>query len=224
MTEKNPTADPGNLLAHLPAMVLRLKEELHRRGIHVVYFPGGEGALQYLIDQIPAGAQVMSGSSATLKSIGFEAALQSGRYDYYRPKIAALNDNRERIDLRRRAITADYFVGGINAISLTGEILNVDGSGSRIAGYAYGGGKIYMVAGVNKIEPTLEAAFNRLRNQAAMQECRHLGKKTPCAQDGVCRNYECHAPERQCGKVLIIENEKIPGRMTVVLIGETLGF
>jgi hypothetical protein len=224
MTKKIPIADSDNLLAHLPAMVLRLKEELQHRGIQVVYFPNGKGALRYLTDQIPPGAQVMSGGSSTLKSIGFEAVLQSGRYDYYRPKITALSDNRERIKLRRRAIVADYFVGGINAISLTGEILNVDGSGSRVAGYAYGGGKIYMVAGVNKIEPTLEAAFNRLRNQAAMQECRHLGKKTPCAQDGVCRNYECRAPERQCGKVLIIENEKIPDRITVVLIGESLGF
>lgn len=210
--------------AAMPDTVRRLKDVLQRRGIGLEYFADGPGALQYLLDQLPAGAQVMSGGSETLKHIGFEAALNSGRYDYYRPKIIALDDNRERIKLRRRAIAADYFIGGINAISLTGEILNVDGSGSRVAGYAYGGGKVFLVAGVNKIEPTFEAALHRLRNRAALEECRHLGKKTPCVEHGECRNYECHAPERQCGKLLIIENEKIPGRITVVMIGESLGF
>lgn len=210
--------------APMPDTVRRLKDTLQRRGIGLVYFADGAGALQYLLDQIPPGAQVMSGGSETLKQIGFDTALKSGRYDYYRPKIMALDDNRERIKLRRQAIAADYFIGGINAVSLTGELLNVDGSGSRVAGYAYGGGKVFLVAGVNKIEPTLEAALHRLRNRAAAEECRHLGKKTPCAHDGVCRNYECHAPERQCGKLLIIEAEKIPERMTVVMVGESLGF
>ena len=207
-----------------PDNVHLLKEELQRRGIELFYFARGAQALQYLLDQIPAGAQVMSGGSHTLEQIGFDAALRAGQYDYYRPKITALEENSERVKLRRRAIGADYFVGGINAVSLTGEIVNVDSSGSRVAGYAYGGGKVFLVAGVNKIESTLEAALHRLRNRAAPQECRDLGKKTPCAITGVCDNYACYAPERQCGKLLIIENEKIPGRITVVMIGEALGY
>lgn len=207
----------------MPERVRLLKQALERRGIVLVYFSDGKGALQYLLEQIPSGAQVMTGGSHTLEQIGFTAALRAGPYDFYRPKITALADNSERVKLRRRATAADYFVGGINAVSLTGEILNVDGSGSRVAGYAYGGGRVFLVTGVNKIEPTFEAALHRLRNISAAGECRELGKKTPCAE-GECRNYECHAPERQCGKLLIIENEKIPGRMTVVTIGETLGY
>jgi hypothetical protein len=166
----------------------------------------------------------MTGSSQTVKAIGFERMLRSGFYDYWRPKIEAVEDQNERIRARREAIGADYFVGGVNAISLTGEILNVDGSGSRVAGYAYGGGRVYLVAGVNKIEPTFEAALWRLRNRAAAEECRALGKDTPCARDGICRNYECYLPERQCGKLLIIEKESIPGRITLVLIGQAFGY
>lgn len=215
-------ADPQ--ASPVPANVVQVRQILQRRGIEVVYFSSGNGALQYLLEQIPAGAQIMNGSSETLKSIGFDAVLHSGRYDFLRPGILATDDAEARIKLRQRATTADYVVGGINAISMTGEILNVDGGGNRVAAYAYGAGKVYLVAGVNKIEPNLAAALDRLRNRAAVEECRHLGKKTPCAATGVCRTYECHAPERQCGKLLIIENEKIQGRMTVVLIGEVLGF
>lgn len=218
------TSGASGGVAAMPEPVRRLRQELERRGIALVYFPDGRGALRYLLEQIPSDAQIMTGGSHTLDQIGFHAALRAGKYDYYRPKITALDDNRERIKLRRRATAADYFVGGINAVSLTGEILNVDGSGSRVAGYAYGGGKVFLVAGVNKIEPTFEAALHRLRNIAAAGECRDLEKKTPCAETGVCDNYGCHAPERQCGKLLIIENEKMPGRMTVVLVGETLGY
>jgi hypothetical protein len=207
-----------------PAVVSRLARELARRGIEMVYCATGDEARDFLCRAIPPGAEVMTGSSATLAAIGFEEVLRSGDYEYYRPRIKALDDDRERIRLRRRSTTAEYFVGGVNAISLTGEILNVDGSGGRVAGYAYGGGKVYLVAGVNKIAPTLSAAFRRLRNRAAAEECRALGRKTPCASDGVCRNYECYPPERQCGKVLIIEKEGIPGRITLVLIGESLGY
>jgi L-lactate utilization protein LutB len=208
----------------LPEDVASLQALLSRRGIEVVYFATGAEATQYLVEQIPVGAQIMNGSSETLKSIGFDAILHSGRYDFFRPKILAMNDTAARTKLRQLATTADYVVGGVNAISLTGEILNVDGGGNRVASYAYGAGKVYLVAGVNKIAPNLIAAMDRLRNRAAVDECRHLGRKTPCAETGVCQTYECHAPERQCGKLLIIENEKIPGRMTLVLIGETLGF
>jgi len=207
-----------------PDQVRRLKDALARRGIGLVYFPDGRGALQYLLDQIPAGASVMNGGSATLESIGFEDALHQGDYDYFRPKVHAIKDPAPRIRLRRQASGADYFIGGINAVSLTGEIVNADGSGNRVSAYAYAAGKVYLVAGINKIEPDLAAAMNRLRNRAAREECLSLGKKTPCAVTGTCDNYNCFLPERQCGKVLIIESEKQPGRITVVMIGETLGY
>lgn len=217
-------SDSATIATPMPDRVSRLKEVLERRGIGLVYVPEGKAALRYLLDQIPGGASVMNGGSATLEAIGFEQALHTGNYDYFRPKIRAIADTEPRIRLRRRASGADYFIGGINAVSLTGEIVNADGSGNRVSAYAYAAGKVYLVAGVNKIEPDLPAAMNRLRNKAALEECRALGKKTPCAITGVCDNYNCYLPDRHCGKVLIIESEKIPGRITVVMIGETLGY
>ena len=181
-------------------------------------------ARAYLEEHIPPGASVMNGGSSTLEEIGFLETLQSGRYAWLRPAIVATHDREERIRARRRATTADWLVGGINAVTLAGEIVNVDGSGNRLAGYAFGAGKVIFVAGTNKIVPDLTAAIDRIRNVAAVQECRKLELSTPCARTGRCDNDACRGAERQCGKILIIENEKIAGRITLLLVGVPLGF
>ena len=208
----------------MPQAVAGLKHELARRGINLAYCADGASALAFLLSRIPAGATVMNGGSTTLEQIGLLEALKNGPYDWLRPQVKAVNDPEERTRARRRATIADYFVGGINAITETGEIVNADGSGNRISAYAFGAGKLFLVAGFNKIVPDIAAAFERLRNHAAVEECRHLNAKTPCALTGRCDNAACRGADRQCGKVLIIENERIAGRICVVVIGEELGY
>ena len=201
-----------------------LAAALAARGIGFHYAPARAAALQYLAERIPAGATVMNGGSATLEAIGALEFLANGRYQWLRPGIAATHEREERIRRRRQATIADWLVGGANAITEAGEIVNVDGSGNRLAGYAFGAGKVLLFAGTNKLVPDLAAAFERIRNTAAVRECRKLGKSTPCAVTGRCDNAACRGPERQCGKILIIENEKIAGRITLVLVGEPLGY
>ena len=208
----------------MPEAVAGLKHELERRGMDLAYCEDGASALACLLSRIPSGATVMSGGSTTLEQIGFLDALRNGPYDWLRPRVKAVVDPEERLRARRRAAIADYFVGGINAITAGGEIVNADGSGNRVAAYAFGAGRLLLVAGVNKIVPDIAAAFERLRNVAAVQECRQMGSSTPCALTGRCDNAACRGPERQCGKVLVIENEKIPGRICVVMIGAELGY
>ena len=208
----------------MPQAVAGLKHELARRGIDLAYCADGASALAFLRSRIPAGATVMNGGSTTLEQIGLLEALKNGPYDWLRPQVKAVNDPEERTRARRHATIADYFVGGINAITEAGEIVNADGSGNRISAYAFGAGKLFLVAGVNKIVPDIAAAFERLRNHAAVEECRHLNAKTPCALTGRCDNAACRGADRQCGKVLIIENERIAGRICVVVIGEELGY
>ena len=208
----------------VPDAVARLEHELKRRNIDLVYCADGAAAVAYLLSRIPAGATVMNGGSTTLEQIGFLDALKDGPYDWLRPRVKAVDDPEERTRARRRATIADYFVGGINAITEAGEIVNADGSGNRIAAYAFGAGRLLLVAGVNKIVPDIAAAFERLRNVAAVEECRHLGASTPCALTGRCDNTACRGPDRQCGKVLVIENERIAGRICVVMIGAALGY
>ena len=215
----SPVHDQG-----VPESVARLRHELGQRGIDSVYCADGASALAFLLSRIPAGATVMNGGSTTLEKIGFLDALANGPYDWLRPRVKAVNDPEERVRARRRAAIAEYFVGGINAITEGGEIVNADGSGNRVAAYAFGAGRLFLVAGVNKIVPDIAAAFERLRNHAAVEECRHIGVNTPCALTGRCDNAACRGPDRQCGKVLVIENERIPGRICVVMVGAALGY
>jgi L-lactate utilization protein LutB len=205
-------------------MIEQLGAALAARGIQLVHAADGAEAMRVVLERIPKGATVMNGGSHTVEEIGLLDALGRGDYNWLRPAIAATNEREERTRRRRQATTADWLVGGVNAITLAGEIVNVDGSGNRLAGYAFGAGKVILVAGVNKVVPDLAAALDRIRNTAAVQECRKLAKSTPCALTGRCDNEACRGPERQCGKILIIENEKIAGRITLVLIGERLGF
>lgn len=207
-----------------PEVVVRLRSELQRRGMDLVYCADGTAAREFLLSRIPAGATVMNGGSTTLDQIGVLAALADGPYQYLRPPLKAIDNSGERTRARWRATTADYFFGGINAITESGEILNADGSGTRVAAYAYGAGRVFLVAGINKLVPDLASAFDRLRNTAAVGECRRLDVNTPCAVTGRCDNDACRGPDRQCGKILIIENEKIPGRICVVMIGAALGY
>jgi L-lactate utilization protein LutB len=204
-------------------MIEELRAGLAARGIELVHARDRQEALRLILGRIPKGASVMNGGSHTLEQIGLLDALRDG-YQWLRPGIAATSDREERTRKRRQAVTADWLVGGVNAITLSGEIVNVDGSGNRLAGYAFGAGKVILVAGINKVVPDLTAALDRIRNTAAVEECRKLGKRTPCTVTGRCDNDACRGPDRQCGKILIIENEKIAGRITVVLIGESLGF
>ena len=201
-----------------------IAQALAARGIGLRTARTRAEALEVLLAEIPAGAQVMNGGSATLEEIGFIEVLRSGRYQWLRPHVNEAADREERTRRRSRAATADWLVGGANAVTLAGEIVNVDGSGNRLAGYAFAAGRVILVAGANKVVPDLAAAFERVRNTAALGECRKLEKKTPCALTGRCDNDACRGAERQCGKILIIENEKIAGRITLVLVDEPLGY
>jgi L-lactate utilization protein LutB len=202
----------------------RLKPELARRNIAAHYCQTGDEARELVLSMIPDGAMVMAGSSTTMEQIGLEAALKAEqRFDYMRTRVRAHNDKMIRDEARRLSTVAEFYLGSANAISLTGEILLADSSGNRVAGYAFGGRRVIIVAGVNKLVQTVDEAMRRVRT-AATQEAIRLDHHPPCRPDGICRNYECYPPDRQCGKMLIIEKENEPGRMDLVLIEEVLGF
>lgn len=204
-------------------MLDRLIPELKRRNIDAVYCKDRHEARQRVLNMIPAGASVNTGGSNTLRECGIVEALKTGDYRYYANIVQQEADEEKRKRLRREATTADYCLGSVNAISLTGEIVNIDGGGSRIGGYTYGAGKVILVTGVNKIVPTLEQALHRARYYAAIPNAIQQGYNAPCMADGDCHEGECYPPERICGKTLIIEKESVPGRITVVFVGEELG-
>lgn len=120
-------------------------------------------------------------------------------------------------------LTTEIFITSVNALSQTGELVNIDGTGNRVAGSLFGHKTVYFVAGINKLAPTLADAVWRARNIAAPRNAKRLKKATPCAKKGD-RCYDCDSPERICNG-MIIHHKKMSGmEMELIFIQQELGF
>lgn len=186
-------------------------QALRARNFNPAYVPDREKALATLLEWIPDGAEVMEGFSTTLIEIGFVDYLKnSDRYQYWRKRFQEEPDEQKRRDLRRQATTAEYFVGSVQAVAMTGEVVSCDNSGSRQGAYVYGAKNVIWVAGVSKIVPDLEMALRRTRDYALPLED--------------ARMKSVGAKGSRIGKLVIYEYEIIPQRIRTLLVGETLGF
>jgi hypothetical protein len=185
---------------------------IEKRGIRVVRAAGRREALGALKRVIPRGAEVMNGSSTTLLEIGYPGLLDSGETGWVplHDRITAENDDRKRAGLRRRSVTAEYFLSGVNAIARTGELVSCDRSGSRVGAWPFAAGHLVLVAGVNKIVPTLDDALRRVREYAFPLED--------------ARSRRVYGVPSRIGKCVILAHEDVEGRVTLVLVGESLGY
>jgi hypothetical protein len=166
---------------------------------------------------IPKNVSVGLGGSETLSAMDVVTVLRSGDYKLYDRYNCP-----DHFEMCRDSLMADYFLTGANALTMTGEMVNIDCSGSRVAAMAYGPRKIVVVAGVNKLCPNIDAAIARVHAIAPMN-CRRNNHQTPCAADGVCT--DCNIPDRMCNHLLITYNaQKFKGKYTLILVNEDLGF
>jgi L-lactate utilization protein LutB len=192
--------------------VVQTVEAIGRRGIAVVRAKNGKIALEILKDLIPPEAEVMYGSSTTLVEIGYDTYVNSdeSRWKDLHRAIVAENDEEKRRELRRKSVTADYFISGANAIARSGEIVACDKSGSRVGAWPNGAAHLIIVSGTNKIAPTLDHALRRVWEYA-------------CPLENV-RAKRAYGAPSQIGKCVILANEEIEGRVTLILIDESLGY
>ncbi len=194
----------------------KLEKNLRARGIDFKYFETGAQAADYLAGEL-AGATVGMGGSKTLEAIGLYEKLTDRAEVFWHWK-------QEPEAARAGAAAAQVYVSSANGIAETGEIVNIDGMGNRVASTFYGHSRVYIVAGVNKLMPSLDEAIGRARNVAAPKNARRFGKKTPCAQ-GELRCHYCSSPERICRTMSIIMGKSMGvEKQEVVLINEELGF
>jgi len=187
-------------------------ESLEASGFDVVVVEDADAALSELTAQIPAGAGVMDGHSTTLEEIGFMDHLMEGDHDWENrhAEVYGIDDDAERQRARREAQASDYFVGSVNAIAATGELVAADASGSRIGAYPFAAENLLLVAGTNKIVDDLDAALDRLENVAYPLED--------------ARAQEAYGQGSMIGKQLIYRQEAEDGRTTLVLVRESLGY
>ena len=207
-------ADIDESLDDLPAAdaIEEAVENLEANGFEVVVVDSADASLAELQSLIPAGASVMNGHSTTLEEIGFTEYLSEGDHEWESlpDEIWSIEDDAERQAARRESQTADYFLGGINAIAQSGELVAADRSGSRIGAYPFAAGNVVIVSGVNKIVPTVDDALDRLESVAYPLENE--------------RAQEAYGVDSAIAKQLIFRQELEEGRTTVVLVRDQFGY
>lgn len=125
-------------------------------------------------------------------------------------------------DLKAQLVNADVFFMSSNAVSLNGELVNIDGRGNRVCYLINGPESVIMVVGMNKVESDLESAIHRARNIASPKNCLRLKKNTPCSIKGYC--MDCLSPDCICSNIVITRRSHYANRIKVILVGEELGY
>lgn len=188
-------------------------------GYSVSYFENAEDAASYL-DRMIDKKSVGFGDSLTLLSMKLNERL-SFHNEVFDPRNCS--DGLNFIDTAKKCLTTEVYLTSVNALSETGELVNIDGTGNRVGGALFGHEKVYFVSGTNKLVPTLEDAVWRARNIAAPKNAMRLRKRTPCAKKGD-RCYDCSCSDRICNCLTIHYKKMNNTEMEVVLINEQLGF
>ncbi len=211
-------------------------KRLEKNGFSAYYADDKAKAAEILIGLIPDDSVIGVGDSHTLFALDLDDALEEKRCKPI-PNIAALNlhgyhsesygyikapTREEAREILAEYLTSNVFVLGANAITMKGEIVNVDGVGNRIAGSLYGADRIIVVAGVNKLVPDENAARERIRFIAAPMDNIKYGDECACVKTGICPN--CAAPNRICNITSILHKKPIESDFHVIIIGEELGF
>ncbi|MCX7715078.1 MAG: lactate utilization protein [Clostridia bacterium] len=205
---------------HAECKAQEIVEILKKKDFNAIYAQNSEAAKKIVMDMIPEGASIAVGGSVTLSETGIMSEITSGKYKFIdRFNTPSFEDMLEKY---REGFFADYFVTGTNAITKTGELVNTDCTGNRTGAIAFGPKRVIVVAGVNKIVDTVEDGIKRAKSIAPMN-AKRITHKTPCTIDGKC--HECHDTQTICNITNIIHNcYKFPGRITVVIIPEILGY
>lgn len=193
------------------AVVERTRKALEANGFEVFVVDDAEEAKAKVLSLIPEGAEVMTNSSRTLDEIGISAALnESGKYDALRPKLMAIfGDPSKKREQRKIAAAPDYALGSVHAITEDGHVIIASGSGSQLGQYSYTAGKVIWVAGTHKIVRDAQQAERRLKEHALPLENERM--------------LAAYGMNSALMKVLSIRGDR-PGRYTIILIREHIGF
>ena len=197
-----------------------LVKNLRKRHFEAWYCATREEALEMALSRIPEGKTLGWGGATSAEQIGLLNALRTGPYRVIDRDTAASPE--ERIQMMRNCLLTDIFIAGANAISLEGEMVNIDGMGNRVAALVYGPEKVLVIAGMNKVADTLEDALTRARTVAAPINKQRFGNDTPCTATGSCA--DCLSDGCICNQILITRNCRPAGRIGFIIVGEELGF
>ncbi len=192
------------------AQVEKTTLALEANGIHTTTLDTGQQAREFVLSLIPDGAQVYNPPSRTIEEIGLaQDILTAARFQPVRLRLQSLDHETQRAEIRRLVTAPDVVIGSVHAITERGEVLLASASGSQLASSAAGAGTVIWVAGTQKIVPDLDEGFRRIR-----EYCLPLENQ---------RTLQVYNRTSAINKILII-NAETPGRISLVLVRQNLGF
>lgn len=195
-------------------------KNLARRNIEAWYCPTASQAVDKLLELIPAGSSITWGGSMSIRDIGIPAALeQADMYEIFDRDKAP--DRAAATEIYLRAFTCDYYLSSANAITEDGVIVNIDGTGNRVAAITFGPRNVIFVIGINKLTQNTDAALARARSLAAPVNTARFDIQTPCKTDGICHN--CLSEDCICNYIHYLRHSP-KGKHKVIIVGENLGY
>lgn len=196
-----------------------LAKNLKEKGYEVLTFATGKQAAEELDRRIDA-KTVGFGGSQTLRQIGLFDKLSSHNTVYWHDEVP---EGMTVVETRRAATRSEVYISSVNGISVSGEIVNIDNTGNRVAAISCGPETVYLVVGKNKVAEDYDKALWRARNVAAPLNAKRLNRKTPCAVRAD-RCYDCKSPDRICRNLSVLWTKPVGANYVVVLIDEELGY
>ena len=193
------------------ARIMKAAAALEKNGISTIVVATGAEARQKLLEMIPQGAEVMNETSVTLETIGVpKEIVESGRYDSVRKRFMSMDRNKDASQMRKLGAAPDYVMGSVHAVTEQGEVMVASQGGSQLPAYAYGAGKVIWVVGAQKIVKNFAEGLKRLYEYSLPLE-EERAQKAYGVGSGV-------------NKILVINREVKPGRITMIIVKEKLGF
>ena len=199
----------------------RTVERLRAHDFEALYVQTREEAVREILTRVTPPMSVGAGGSVTIRELGILDQLRAKGHTIFDHWALGLSKE-ETLKLRKAQLTSDIFLSSVNAITMNGELVNIDGAGNRVASTIFGPGKVILVAGYNKIVENVQEAISRVRNMATPPNARRLKIDVPCAKAGRC--LDCDSPNRICRVIVIHERRPSLTNMVIILVGEELGY
>lgn len=198
----------------------QLVKNLENRHFDAYYCANIQEALTKALEIIPEQASIGWGGTVSAAEIGLLDALRNGNYRIFDRDNCLTQEEKEQA--ARNSMFADYFLTGANAMSIDGQMVNIDGTGNRVAAIIYGPKNVLVIVGMNKVCDSLDDAVKRARTVASPMNMQRFLKNTPCANTGICN--DCKSEDCICNQIVITRHCRPAGRIKFLIVGTDLGY
>ena len=191
--------------------IRRTAEALEANNIHTLIAENGEEAKRLFFELVPEGSEVFLGASVTLEQLGIKDEIdRSGRFDALRPKMFAMDRKTQAREIRKLIGAPDYAAGSVHAVTENGQVLIASNTGSQLGPYASGAGNVIWVVGSQKLVRDLDEGLERIYEYCVPLEEEHM--------------RQLYNTSTSVNKILIVNKELRPGRITMIIVKDNLGF